>query len=140
QQARGEKERHVVISRRQSYHGMTLGALAASGRRGLRAPYVDMMTGGVHVDPPYPYRDARSGAELAQQLEQKILEVGPERTAAFLAEPISGASLGGAVPDDEYWPRVREVCDRHGVLLIADEVLVGLGRTGRWWALERWGV
>lgn len=140
QQARGESERHVIISRRQSYHGMTLGALAASGRRGLRAPYLDMMTSGVHVDPPYPYRDARTGADLARELEEKILEVGPARVAAFLAEPISGASLGAAVPDDEYWPRVREVCDRHGVLLIADEVLVGLGRTGRWWALERWGV
>ncbi len=140
QLARGQRERHVVISRTQSYHGMTLGALAASGRPGLRAPYLDMMTGGVHIAPPYPYRDERSGAEMAQLLEDKILEVGPERVAAFLAEPISGASLGAAVPDDEYWPRVRAICDRYGVLLIADEVLVGLGRTGRWWALERWGV
>lgn len=140
QQARGENERNVVISRTQSYHGMTLGALGASGRRGLRAPYLDMMRGGVHIEPPYPYRDARSGAEMAQLLEDKILELGPERTAAFLAEPISGASLGAVVPDDDYWPRVRQICDRYGVLLIADEVLVGLGRTGRWWALDRWSV
>lgn len=140
QQARGEAERHLVISRRQSYHGMTLGALAASGRRGMRAPYLEMMTGGCHVDPPYAYRDPRSGEELARQLEEKLLELGPSRVAAFLAEPISGASLGAAIPDEEYWPRVREVCDRYGVLLVADEVLVGLGRTGRWWALERWGV
>lgn len=140
QMARGERERHVVISRTQSYHGMTLGALGASGRRGLRAPYLDMIREGVHIEPPYPYRDARTGREMAQLLEDQILKVGPERTAAFLAEPISGASLGAVVPDDEYWPRVREICDRYGVLLIADEVLVGFGRTGRWWALDRWGV
>jgi len=140
QQARGEHERTVIISRTQSYHGMTLGALNASGRDGLRAPYMDMMRGGTHVPPPYPYRDARSGAEMAQLVEDKILEVGASRVAAFLAEPISGASLGAVVPDDDYWPRIREICDRHGVLLIADEVLVGLGRTGRWWAIERWGV
>lgn len=140
QLARGQRGRHVVISRLQSYHGMTLGALGASGRAGLRAPYLDMIQGGVHIDPPYPYRDARTGAELAQLLEDKILAVGPGRVAAFLAEPISGASLGAVVPPDDYWPRVREICDRYGVLLIADEVLVGLGRTGRWWAMERWGV
>lgn len=140
QQARGEHERTVIISRTQSYHGMTLGALSASGRDGLRAPYLQMMCGGTHVSPPYPYRDARTGAEMAQLLEDKILEVGAGRVAAFLAEPISGASLGAVIPDDGYWPKVREICDRHGVLLIADEVLVGLGRTGRWWAIERWGV
>jgi adenosylmethionine-8-amino-7-oxononanoate aminotransferase len=140
QQARGEAERSIVISREHSYHGTTLGALSASGRAGLRAPYMEMMQGGTHVDPPYPYRDERSGEELADLVEQRILELGPGRVAAFLAEPISGASLGAAVPDDAYWPRVREICDRHGVLLIADEVLVGLGRTGRWWALDRWSV
>lgn len=140
QLARGEASRHVVISRRQSYHGMTLGALSVSGRDGLRSPYVEMMAPATHIDPPYPYRDERGGPEMASLLEEKILAVGPERVAAFLAEPISGASLGAVVPDDEYWPRVREVCDRYGVLLIADEVLVGFGRTGRRWAIERWGV
>jgi adenosylmethionine-8-amino-7-oxononanoate aminotransferase len=140
QQARGQPERSVIISRRQSYHGMTLGALAASGRPGLRAPYTDMMVGGAHVDPPYPYRDPRTGAQMAALVEEQILALGAHRVAAFLAEPISGASLGAAAPDDDYWPAVRDICDRHGVLLIADEVLVGLGRTGRWWAIERWGV
>jgi adenosylmethionine-8-amino-7-oxononanoate aminotransferase len=140
QQARGEKRRSVVISRSQSYHGMTLGALAQSGRPGLRAPYVEMMTAPPQIAPPYPYRDPRSGAEMADLLEERILEVGAENVAAFLAEPISGASLGAVVPDDHYWPRVREICDRHGVLLIADEVLVGLGRTGAWWGLDHWGV
>jgi adenosylmethionine-8-amino-7-oxononanoate aminotransferase len=99
-----------------------------------------MMSAAAHIDPPYPYRDARDGRTMAALLEEKILEVGPERVAGFLAEPISGASLGAVVPDDDYWPRVREICDRYGVLLIADEVLVGLGRTGRRWAIERWGV
>jgi adenosylmethionine-8-amino-7-oxononanoate aminotransferase len=140
QQARGHPERTVVISRRQSYHGMTLGALSASGRPGLRAPYTSMMVSGAHVDPPYPYRDPRPGKAMAALVEEQILTIGPERVAAFLAEPISGASLGAAAPDDDYWPAVRDICDRHGVLLIADEVLVGLGRTGRWWAIERWGV
>lgn len=140
QQARGHPERTVVISRRQSYHGMTLGALSASGRPGLRAPYTEMMVSGAHVDPPYPYRDPRSGTEMAALVEEQIRAVGKDRVAAFLAEPISGASLGAAAPDDDYWPSVREICDRYGVLLIADEVLVGLGRTGRWWAIERWGV
>ncbi|TNF31180.1 MAG: aminotransferase class III-fold pyridoxal phosphate-dependent enzyme [Deltaproteobacteria bacterium] len=140
QLARGFERRTVVLSRRQSYHGMTLGALAVSGRPGLRAPFLEMMVDTPHVSPPYPYRDPRTGAEYAAELEAAILGTGPDRVAAFIAEPISGASLGAAVPDDAYWPAVREVCDRYGVLLIADEVLVGLGRTGRMWALDHWGV
>jgi hypothetical protein len=140
QLARGHADRTIVLSRRQSYHGMTLGALAVSGRPGMRAPFLGMLVDRPHVSPPYAYRDPRTGAEYAAELEATILAAGPERVAAFIAEPISGASLGGAVPDDAYWPAVREVCDRHGVLLIADEVLVGLGRTGRMWALEHWDV
>lgn len=140
QMARGQPTRHVVISRTQSYHGMTLGALGVSGRAGLRAPYLDMLAPGCHIAPPYPYRDERSGQEMAAELERKILEVGAENVAAFLAEPISGASLGAAIPPDDYWPAIRSICDRHGVLLIADEVLVGFGRTGRFWALSRWNV
>ncbi len=140
QMARGHSGRDLIISRTQSYHGMTLGALGVSGRRGLRAPYVDMMRDTPHVSPPYTYRDPRSGAEYAAELEQTIVAAGADSVAGFLAEPISGASLGGALPPDDYWPAIREVCDRHGVLLIADEVLVGLGRTGKMWALDHWGV
>ena len=140
QMARGAAPRHVVISRWQSYHGMTLGALASSGREGLRAPYINMMAHPVHIRPPYPYRDCVSGAQAAERLENAILDTGPDQVAAFLAEPISGASLGAVIPDDEYWPRIREICDRYGVLLIADEVLVGMGRTGRWWGLNHWDV
>ncbi len=140
QMARGESSRHLIISRWQSYHGMTMGALSSSGRPGLRAPYADMMHDMPHIIPPYSYRDPASGIEAANRLEEKILEVGAENVAAFLAEPISGASLGAAVPPDEYWLRIREICDQYGVLLIADEVLVGMGRTGKWWGLDHWGI
>ncbi len=140
QQARGEYGRTQIISRTFSYHGMTLGALSVSGRPGLRAPYLGMMRDVPHIRPPYIYRFPASGAELAEQLEELILAYGPENVAAFIAEPISGASLGAAQPPDDYWPRIRQICDRYGVLLIADEVLVGMGRTGRWWGLNHWGV
>lgn len=140
QMARGETQRTVIIGRTMSYHGLTMGSLAVSGRPSMRAPYVEMLREMPHITPPYPYRDPVSGREAADRLEACILEVGPHNVAAFLAEPISGASLGAAAPDDDYWPRIREICDRYGVLLIVDEVLVGMGRTGRWWAIQRWGV
>ncbi len=140
QMARGEEKRNIVLSRWQSYHGMTLGALAVSGRAGLRAPYLDMFHDMPHIPTPYTYRHPLSGIELANRLEETILAYGAENVAGFIAEPISGASLGAAVPPDDYWPRIREICDRYGVLLIADEVLVGLGRTGSWWALDHWDI
>jgi adenosylmethionine-8-amino-7-oxononanoate aminotransferase len=140
QMARGQERRHIVLSRWNSYHGMTLGALALSGRPGLRSPYLPMMRDVPHVPTPYTYRFPLSGAELAGRLEEAILAHGAENVAAFIAEPISGASLGAAVPPDDYWPLVRAICDRYGVLLIADEVLVGLGRTGKMWALDHWNV
>ena len=140
QMARGEERRHIILSRWNSYHGMTLGALALSGRPGLRSPYLPMLRDVPHVPTPYTYRFPLTGAELAGRLEETILAHGAENVAAFIAEPISGASLGAAVPPDDYWPRVRAICDRYGVLLIADEVLVGLGRTGKMWALEHWNT
>jgi adenosylmethionine-8-amino-7-oxononanoate aminotransferase len=140
QQARGEKDRHLIIGRWQSYHVMTLGALAVSGRPGLRAPYLEMLRDMPHIAPPYTYREPVSGTEAANRLEACILEYGAGKIAAFIAEPISGASLGAAVPPDDYWPRVRQICDQYGVLLIADEVLVGLGRTGKWWGIDHWQV
>jgi adenosylmethionine-8-amino-7-oxononanoate aminotransferase len=93
-----------------------------------------------HIRHPYPYRFPADGDELADRLEESILAYGPENVAAFIAEPISGASLGAAEPPDDYWWRVRHICDKFGVLLIADEVLVGMGRTGKWWALQHWDV
>jgi adenosylmethionine-8-amino-7-oxononanoate aminotransferase len=138
--ARGENNRNLIVSRHMSYHGMTLGALSASGRPPLRKPYLDMLNEWPHVEPPYPYRRDLTGTQAAEKLEQVFLGYGPDRIAAFIAEPISGASLGAAVPPADYWPFIRQVCDRYGVLLIADEVLVGFGRTGKWWALEHWDV
>lgn len=140
QMARGEHGRFQIISRSQSYHGTTFGALAASGRVGMRAPYLPMMQDMVHIQHPYPYRHPASGVQLAARLEEAIQALGAESVAAFLAEPISGAGLGAIVPPDDYWPRIREICNRYGVLLIADEVLVGMGRTGKWWGLEHWPV
>ncbi len=140
QMARGQHGRFQIISRSQSYHGTTFGALAASGRVGMRAPYLPMMQDMVHIQHPYPYRHPASGAELAARLEEAIQALGADSVAAFLAEPISGAGLGAIVPPDDYWPRIREICDRYGVLLIADEVLVGMGRTGKWWGINHWNV
>lgn len=138
--ARGEVKRNIVLGRWNSYHGMTLGALAVSGRPSLRAPYLDMFHDVPHIPTPYPYRSSATGVEVANRLEEAILSYGAENIAGFIAEPISGASLGAAAPPDDYWPRIREICNRYGVLLIADEVLVGLGRTGKWWGLEHWNV
>ncbi len=140
QMARGEPNRSIIICRSLSYHGMSLGALSVSGRPALRNPYLSMMQNMPHIRHPYPYRFPASGRELADRLEESILAYGPENVAGFIAEPISGASLGAVVPPDDYWPRVREICDQYGVLLIADEVLVGMGRTGTWWALNHWNV
>jgi len=145
--ARGESDRWIVISRWGSYHGNTIGALDLSGRRPLRRPYEGWLGRFRHVSAAYPYRagdpDAHAlatGAELAAELNRMIEAAGPGTVAAFVAEPIVGATLGAAVPPDDYWPRIADVCRRHGVLLIADEVMTGFGRTGRWFGLDHWGV
>ncbi|HEX6384768.1 MAG TPA: aspartate aminotransferase family protein [Anaerolineae bacterium] len=140
QMARGENGRSIVICRSLSYHGMTLGALSVSGRSNLRTPYLGMMHNMPHIRHPYPYRFPATGEELAGRLEESIMAYGPENVSAFIAEPISGASLGASVPPDDYWPAIRQICDKYGVLLIADEVLVGMGRTGKWWAIDHWWV
>ena len=140
QMARGKQGRSIIISRSLSYHGMTLGTLAVSGRPSLRSPYLGMLQDMPHILHPYPYRYPASGQELAARLEETILALGAENVAAFLAEPISGASLGAVSPPDDYWSHVRRICDTYGVLLIADEVLVGMGRTGKWWGLQHWEV
>jgi adenosylmethionine-8-amino-7-oxononanoate aminotransferase len=146
QVARGETRRDLIISRWGSYHGATLGTLALSGKPAMRNLYAPMFQDMPHIEPPYCYR-CPSGAgcegcdlECAQQLEREILRQGPERVAAFIGEPVGGATLGGIVPPDGYWPLVRDICDRYGVMLIADEVLTGFGRTGAWFALDHAGV
>ena len=145
--ARGETERWVVISRWGSYHGNTLGALDLSGRKPLRRPYEGWLGRFRHVSAAHPYRAGEPGAhalgtaeELAAELERTIEAAGPGTVAAFVGEPIVGATLAAAVPPDGYWPAIAEVCRRHGVLLIVDEVMTGFGRTGRWFGVDHWGV
>jgi adenosylmethionine-8-amino-7-oxononanoate aminotransferase len=144
--ARGEPTREVIISRWASYHGATLGTLAVTGRSRMRIPFAPLFRDQPHIVPPYCYR-CPFGATYpacdlacARALEAEILRQGPERVAAFIAESVSGATLGAVVPPQGYWPLVRQICDRYGVLLIADEVMAGLGRTGRWFAIEHFGV
>ncbi len=144
--ARGEPSRFAVIARRSAYHGNTLGALDASGKEPLRKPYTPWLGRFLHAPAAYEYRcenpthpDA-CGAWHAGELERIISQAPDRSVAAFIAEPVAGATLGAAVPCADYWPRVVEVCSRHGVLVIADEVMTGLGRTGRWFGCDHWGV
>jgi adenosylmethionine-8-amino-7-oxononanoate aminotransferase len=145
--ARDESERWIVFARWGSYHGNTLGALDLSGRRPLRRPYEGWLGRFRHVSAAYPYRagdpDSQalaSADDLAAELDREITAAGPGTVAAFVAEPIVGATLAAAVPPDDYWPKIADVCRRHGVLLIADEVMTGFGRTGRWFGLDHWGT
>ncbi len=138
--AQGEPDRHVVIARDGAYHGNSRGALDASGRAGLRAGYEPWLGQTVRVPLVNPYRDERTGVEHAAEIDRVIRLVGAERVAAFVAEPISGATLGAVAPPDDYWPAVAAVCREHGVLLILDEVMTGFGRTGAWFAADHWGV
>ncbi len=147
QLARGEKDRDVVIARWGSYHGNSLGALDLSGRRSLRAPYEAWLGRFRHVSAAYPYRAQVPGSQamddpraLAAELEVAIQRAGAGRVAAFVAEPIVGATLGAVEAPDGYWPAIADVCRRHGVLLVADEVMTGFGRTGTWFAMDRYGV
>jgi adenosylmethionine-8-amino-7-oxononanoate aminotransferase len=145
--ARGDAERWTVIARWGSYHGNTLGALDLSGRPSLRRPYESWLGRFRHISAAYPYRDGypgahalASGVELAEELDRQIQAAGPDTVAAFVAEPIVGAALGAVVPPDDYWPAILDVCRRHGVLVIADEVMTGFGRTGRWFGADHWGI
>lgn len=144
---RGETERSQFIARRQSYHGNTLGALAIGGNAWRRQPFLPLLAPAHHVSPCYAYRDQRPGeteeqyaARLADELERKILEIGAGRVAAFVAETVVGATAGALPPVRTYLRRIREVCDRHGVLLILDEVMSGMGRTGHLYACAEDGV
>ena len=138
--ARGDHDRHVVLARAGAYHGNSRGALDASDRSGLRAVYEPWLGQTVRVPMANPYRDQRTGADHAAELDRIIRLTGPDRVAAFMAEPVSGATLGAVVPPADYWPAVAEVCRAHGVLLILDEVMTGFGRTGEWFAADHWGV
>ncbi len=143
----GEPQRCHVIARRQSYHGNTLGALAVGGNAARRKPFEPLLIGASHVSACYPYRERQAqesdesyGERLAAELESEIVRAGSGRVMAFVAETIAGATLGAVPPVRGYFRRVREVCDRHGVLLILDEVMCGMGRCGTLWAFEPEGV
>jgi len=144
----GEPRRRHLIARRQSYHGNTLGALSAGGNVLRRAPFEPLLVPGVkHIAPCYAYREQAPGESeedygqrAADELEAAIIEAGPETVAAFIAEPVVGATMGAVPPVAGYLKRIREICDRHGVLLIFDEVMCGMGRTGTLFACEQEGV
>jgi hypothetical protein len=144
--ARGEGARTLVIGRAGSYHGNSLGALDVGGKEALKRPYAPWLGRFRQVSAAYEYRCANPGhpqacgAWLAAELERAIVEAGPGSVAAFIAEPVAGATLAAAVPTEDYWSGIAEVCRRYGVLLIADEVMTGFGRTGRWFGVDHWNV
>ena len=144
---KGEPQRRHLIARRQSYHGNTLGALAAGGNEWRRSQFRPLLIQTHHIDPCYAYRlqldgesDEAFAARLAQQLEDKILELGEDQVMAFVAETVVGATLGAVPPVADYLRRIRSICDKYGVLLILDEVMCGMGRTGTLHACEQEGV
>jgi adenosylmethionine-8-amino-7-oxononanoate aminotransferase len=141
---RGEPQRRHIIARRQSYHGNTLGALAVGGRQWQREKFAPLMIETHHVAPAYEYRGRRKdetpqayGERLAQEIEDKIAELGGENVVALVAETVVGATLGAVPAVPGYFRRVRDICDRHGILLILDEVMCGMGRTGTLHACEQ---
>ncbi|MFV2053354.1 aspartate aminotransferase family protein [Aliiroseovarius sp. YM-037] len=143
----GQPTRHRVIARRQSYHGNTLGALAAGGNMWRREPFAPLMIETTHIAPCYEYRDRQPdetaeayGQRIAEELETEIQRLGPETIMAFVAEPVVGATSGALPPVPGYFKRLRDICDRHGVLLILDEVMCGMGRTGTLFACEQDGI
>jgi adenosylmethionine-8-amino-7-oxononanoate aminotransferase len=141
---RGREQKSKVISRQWGYHGVTLAAMSATGIQSYWPLFEPRVPGFVHIPSPYPYRYAApagesQGVAAANELEKAILREGADSVAMFIAEPVQGA--GGVIPpQDDYFPRIREICDRYEVLFVADEVITGFGRTGKWFALDHWGV
>lgn len=140
----GEAERHLYIARRQSYHGNTLGALAVGGNQWRRKNFAPLMVPGNHISPCFEYREKRSGEtaedygrRAADELEEKLQELGAHKVAAFVAETVVGATAGAVAAVSGYFRRIREICDRYGVHLILDEVMCGAGRTGTLMAYEQ---
>ena len=143
----GEPSRKHIISRKQSYHGNTLGALSAGGNNWRRSQFEPLLVEMSHIAPCYEYvgrKDDESpfdyGQRVANELEDEILRLGADTVAAFIAEPVVGATLGAVPPVDGYFKRIREICDKYGVLLILDEVMCGMGRTGHLFAYEAEGI
>ncbi|MFO1218210.1 MAG: aminotransferase class III-fold pyridoxal phosphate-dependent enzyme [Burkholderiaceae bacterium] len=142
---RGEKDRVKFIAMRQGYHGVHFGGMSVNGNANFRRPYEPLLPGVFHIDSPWLYRNAYTkdetelGKLIAGQLEREITFQGADTVAAFIAEPIQGAG-GVIVPPANFWPLVREICDKHGVLLIADEVVTGFGRGGAMFGTRLWNV
>jgi adenosylmethionine-8-amino-7-oxononanoate aminotransferase len=144
----GQPQKNRIVARWQSYHGNTLGALSAGGNRWRRAQFPSLLLEQIeHIGECFEYRGRRAdesaqqyGVRMADELEAAIQRMGAENVAAFIAEPVVGATLGAVPAAPGYWPRIREICDRHGVLLILDEVMCGMGRTGTLHASEQDGV
>lgn len=144
---RGEPERRCFIARRQSYHGNTLGALSVGGNMWRREPFKPLLSESHHIAPCYAYRDRHAneseedyGARVAGELEEKITELGAESVIGFICEPVVGGTMGAVPAVPGYLARIRDICDRHGVLLIFDEVMCGMGRTGHMYACLHEGV
>ena len=144
---KGEPQRRHLIARRQSYHGNTLGALAVGGNALRRKQYEPLLIGATHVSPCYAYRGMHDGesdsayaARLATEVETTIEALGGDNVIAFVAETVAGATLGAVPAVPGYFKRVREICDRHGILVILDEVMCGMGRCGTLWAFEEEGI
>jgi putrescine aminotransferase len=141
----GKPEKVKFIARMRGYHGVTIAAMSATGLPVYWPMFEPRVPGIVHIESPYPYRfvnptpEVSDGVAAANLLEEAILREGPETVAAFIAEPVQGAG-GVIVPQDDYFGRIRAICDKYEVLLIADEVITGFGRTGRWFALEHYGI
>jgi adenosylmethionine-8-amino-7-oxononanoate aminotransferase len=141
---RGETKRDKLIARKQSYHGNTLGALSAGGNMWRREPFAPLLVEMSHIEPCYAYRGQNEGESeeaygqrSANLLEDEIVRLGAENVMAFIAEPVVGATLGAVPPAPGYFKRIREICDHYGVLLILDEVMCGMGRTGTLFACEQ---
>jgi putrescine aminotransferase len=142
----GKPNKTKVIARTHAYHGITLAAMSATGMSAYWPMFEPRVPGFLHIPAPYPYRfqgEIKAGESLGQAaahaLEEAIVREGPDTVGAFIAEPVQGAG-GVIVPPDDYFPRIRQICDEYEVLFIADEVITGFGRTGEWFGLNRWGV
>ena len=141
----GKPEKTKIISRDFAYHGVTMAAMSATGIPVFWPMFGGKLPGFIHIKSPYPYRfvsddpSVSPGVAAANLLEKAILQEGAETVAAFIAEPVQGSG-GLIVPPDDYFPRIREICDKYDVLFISDEIITGFGRTGRWFGLERYGV
>lgn len=144
--ARGESDRYRIISRWNAYHGATLGALSATGKTSMREPFLPLLGPSIHIPSPYCLRChfglsyPGCGVRCAHALDEAIQNEGPKTISAFLAETVLGSTIGAVVPPPEYYAIIRDICNHHGILLLLDEVMCGMGRTGKWFGLDHFGI